>query len=535
MPNHKKNRTLFERIKDIVKAAKKLEIFQGDIESVKDLNDLLEVSLGEKLNMYEKQISDERKEQFVKQLRTINKQVEALKDHTDSALGLADVIIKKVNAVVEAVISEVTQKPESSIKEISLPHIEQFAYRGVKSIVEDPHGFEFALSQTEEGTRKLIIRKKRTEQIESPYDAEFVIGITNCPVSEPLSDLILTTKTLEGASLNDIEVFDAIHELDRCGYKFALGILAFKDFSNPPVITNSYNLTELMKAHQEATKAKSLLIRVVAESKNLQHETSLTRILNNVPFDHLVAKGVKEICLDIMSCNTVEMMQSAMKQVEEIAKKYHIKMTANFYDGFVQNNISYCYINPAQQKKILAELEKRMVPGTETDPAIPFSEIEVKDATSVVRDFGDKFKSDAFVKVVYPGFSVVGAKSALEMKKFVIDKTIRGRTTSVSELSRQDSTGRDSPGSPGAGAAGGEAESSPAKIATARVMLPVKDGEELPKGKIISCSVDYRVKEQEHSAAAAASATASEPSSETARRGDSSRLKAGSLQQTKHS
>ena len=512
MPKKKKDRSIYQRINDIIQNAKKLEIFMGDLEAQKLFTDVLQASLKEELDAYEREIGESSKK-FIKQLQKISEDVGKLKTHTSDTLGIPERTVEKVNAVIEGIRQEVQKNPESSVKEVFLPHIDQLTYAGVKSILENPDNFVWTFSKTE--ARKLILMKTRTEVIESPYDAEFVIGIVNCPVTEPLSDLILSSTTLKMASHTDIEVFDVMHELARCGYKFALGILAFRDFSNPPVITNSYNLTQLMKDHQETTQAKSLLIRVIAESKNLQHETSFGKILSTIPFEHLVKNGAQEICLDMLSCNTVEMMKSAMKQVEEIAKKYQIKMTANFYDGFVQNNISYCYISSATQQKILVALEGKM--GSETDPAIPFSDFTATDATSVVRDSDGefkKFKSDVLLQVVYPGLSLVAAKDSIAMGKFVVDKSIRGSSASVSE-----SADGESPESPAAAAASRHsAEVFPAiRSATTRVMVPVKGEEGIPRGRIISCSVDYRVKAQEHSAAAAASDD--NPSPEVGRRG----------------
>lgn len=517
----KKDESLFIRVQNIVKKAKKLEIFIGDPDSQKVLSAIISDGLRQELDLYEKQLSASAKTSLIEKLAKLSMMVGKLKSHTESSFRLDEAIVIRTNEVLSAIRMEASKSQATEAKVVSLPHIQPMKFSGVKTITDNPDDYVFCLSQTI--PPNLILRKKDWDKAQSLWDGEFVIGVTNCPVSKPFSDRRVCWQTLRNASAHDIEVFNAIHELARLGYNFDLGVLLFRDPDKPSssskLLVEDYGLTKLMiETAEKLIDPKSFLIRVIAESKNLTPKNSLKEILDHIPFERLTKKGINNICLDMMSCNTVEMIEDTTKIFKEIAEKFKIKISVNFYDGYVQNNNSFCYINPDEQKRMLQMLETKQEAG-EIDPTISYSEHSKTLSFPLIQD--KESKTSSLVQFVSPGFSIFDAHDMIEMQKWVLDKPLQAIQDSFLErqTSRGSSFSEDRSPLKTSNSEEEETQESPPStsrlFSTTRIvtklLVPTQEDQKVPFGRVIEWSTDHRVQTLEHEAGTAATPAGSSP------------------------
>jgi len=330
--------------------------------------------------------------------------------------------------------TEVTPWDPYSVQFVAPPHIIQMDFPGIEKeeidsetgkpkLKTDIRDFEARLSLTIPSNLVIFSKKYPETKLQSGYDADFVIGIVTCEVDEDFSEIRIKESTLERADEDDIEVFDAIHELMRLYQEFGLGIITLRGDEElgtvgvgTEVIKEDYNLAESMKKYCEEKSPRSLLIRLISESKHLT-KNNIGEILERIPFSALAGMGIDDICLDVMSCNTIERTEILTEALSKIARELDIKISANFYDGYIQNNNSFCYISHSEHARLISMLD-------------PKDSAAVRDSIDLTwqqqRDFlRDKPTSKGrLIQVILPGFSNVSANDMAHLTSYVVSKTV---------------------------------------------------------------------------------------------------------------
>ncbi len=174
---------------------------------------------------------------------------------------------------------------------------------------------------------------------------------------------------------------------------------------------SDYGLGQLLLDHvdEQAPQKFSISLYIIAESFNLYKDgkTSVSDILGHVPFAELKEKGIDEVTIDFVSCNTYEIASELIKSAEKIAKDNKIKVKSSFHNGYIFNNITYCYASAAQYEgfsKTNKAPEKLYDSGDESMP-----------------------KNNRLVQVIHPGFSIVCAEDSVALQKYVVDKMVPSR------------------------------------------------------------------------------------------------------------
>jgi hypothetical protein len=265
----------------------------------------------------------------------------------------------------------------------------QMRFDGVQTIVDNLSNYEFGIGQT---TGAKIIKQTKWQHHKLASDIGFIIAAVNCPVRN-IEDRTISEETLIHSSSGDLEVFDSIHELERIyrETKFGLGIIQM-DHNLLNIISDN-NLQTLILEHiktlpKQETTPTSLSLYIISESYNLTNgkKSTVADILDRVPFAQLKGLGISEVAIDFVSCNTAEIAAELIANSERLSKDYDLGVTISFHNGYIFNNITYCY----------------------------------EDAHSMLSDVEGPDK--AILQLMYPGFSSVFAENTEDLEKYTSTK-----------------------------------------------------------------------------------------------------------------
>ena len=339
-------------------------------------HDILAENLKDELESLEKKITNESDRDEIKSLIEVLQaeirsfRTEVLTDHSLRELMTS----KKISILGKIIKINDIFYEKANIK--TPQHFTDLNFSGVDSLKDKDIQYQFCLSDTDPSY--LILREKNSQKLKSSSDSIFLIGITNCPVKEPFSDLTISRRTASKSSDEDFEVFDTIQEIKRIyetNFNFGILQVTAKDDldETESTIINDYSLAELITTHCESNSdTTSLELMVVAESKNLNRPQSIDDIFDKIPFDKIKAMGISDISLNIFSCNTTEILPQIRAQIENAALVNEIKIEAHTYNGYVQNNSSFCYISNSQKESLTKKLQQRKKDGEE-NPIIDLS------------------------------------------------------------------------------------------------------------------------------------------------------------------
>jgi hypothetical protein len=310
--------------------------------------------------------------------------------------------LKLVRAIEDFVTESLKHKMTSTSPSWMMP----IEYGGVASIKS---GESFELVTPSKTTGSLIFKKRAWESRRLESDIGFITGVVNCNTRD-ISNRTVSMETLEGASPDDLEVFDSIHEMDRIYSDSTFGLGIIKINKETLEIESDNDLRSLILEHvaQEKSQkenASSLSLFIISESYNIAKNgiNSVPQILQRIPFEDLRNQGIDEINLDFVSCNTAEIATSLISESERIAKDHGISIKTNFHNGYIFNNITYCYVAEHDYRKCF-----------ETNQ-IPESLIESDD---------EKPKKPKLVQIVIPGFSNIFAGSTSELNEYSVTRSV---------------------------------------------------------------------------------------------------------------
>ncbi len=210
-------------------------------------------------------------------------------------------------------------------------------------------------------TGEPFIKKRGWEARELPRDAGFIIGIVNCETRDEKNSTV-SGETLEQASIDDLEVFDTIHELERIfkSETQSIGLSTLKINKANLTIESSNDTAERILSHIEEERksgkhVSSLALFIVSESYNLSQKplTSVAEIYSTIPFKHIKEAGIEDVMIDIVSCNTAEIANDLIKLTQKHSAENQLKVSSVFHNGYIFNNITYCYLGKADYEKFL--------------------------------------------------------------------------------------------------------------------------------------------------------------------------------------
>jgi len=210
-------------------------------------------------------------------------------------------------------------------------------------------------------TGEIFIKQKEWLQRELPADTGFIIGIVNCDTVDE-EDSRVSEKTLENASTDDLEVFDTIHELERIYGEEAQNIsLSTIKIRKDDLTIESDNRTaerilgHVAKRKESGQETSSIAIFIVSESFNLSNKPlkSIEDIYSHIPFRQLKEMGVEDVLIDVVSCNTAEIASDIIDLTQKQASDNHLRISSVFHNGYIFNNITYCYLGKAEYKDLI--------------------------------------------------------------------------------------------------------------------------------------------------------------------------------------
>ncbi len=320
-------------------------------------------------------------------------------------------------------------------------------FEGIEEINQNPQNYEFHLGRT---TGSLVLRKKsEIKELNSSHN--FVIGVVNCDLNPNFHDRNISPETLKKASINDLEVFDVIHALERLNgaNSFELAMIKISN-KGEFKIEETYELAQIFQNHCEENKASpTASIYLVCESADLiesdeSEELGFKLILAQIPFKEFMENSIDQINLEIISCNTLEKSAEITEELTKIAQKYELKITTHFYDGYVQNNDSFLYISQNERKKLLEQfnLEKTnsieyesFVESLQTSSLSQKNSPEIEGENTKARTKKSSSsneilfeepnqKKSHLIQVIYPGLLIVNAKNIDELKNCIETKNV---------------------------------------------------------------------------------------------------------------
>lgn len=210
-------------------------------------------------------------------------------------------------------------------------------------------------------TGEIFIQKGEWIQKKLPSDCGFIMGIVNCETIDE-SDSTVSFETLEQASTDDLEVFDTIHELERI-YKSEtqnIGLSTIKiNRDNLTIESDNRTAERLISYVEEERKSgkeiSSLSLFIVSESYNLSNRplTSIAEIYSRIPFGQLKEIGIEDVMIDFVSCNTAEIASDIMELTAQHASDNQLKISSIFHNGYIFNNITYCYLGKTEYQELL--------------------------------------------------------------------------------------------------------------------------------------------------------------------------------------
>lgn len=321
--------------------------------------------------------------------------------------------------LVKGIRADVAKALATKIKPCNPSWIIPISFEGVDS---PTLAANYEIQESGKTTSLPILVKK--EWVTRPLETEsgFIVGVVNCSTRD-VEDRTVSRETLEGASPNDLEVFDAMHEIERLySNPFGLGIIKVNK-STLAIESDPTSVAAAALRHLDAEKTRlghdpsSLSLFVIAESYNLEKDekNSVGDILRTIPFLEFKKRGIKHVALDFVSCNTAEMARELMSRAEEISDTTGLTLDVTFHNGYIFNNITYCYADPA--------LDSRT-------SAVP----KLYDETS-------KRKKDVLLQVMVPGFSNIYAENTAHLREFADEKRVKGEVASSADDSTPASAG----------------------------------------------------------------------------------------------
>jgi hypothetical protein len=142
------------------------------------------------------------------------------------------------------------------------------------------------------------------------------------------------------------------------------------------------------KTHKKNDK---MSVIILTDSKNLvlggNDGFPMEAILDKVPFESFKDNNIRDITIELISCNTIEICQKTTEQIAALAKTHQMKISVRFCDKFIFNNISYIHLREATNQHIFDLLLKQKKASKDQEPAMSWNDI-VNEAS-----FRKKFQS----------------------------------------------------------------------------------------------------------------------------------------------
>lgn len=378
---------------------------------------LLSKVLRKEVLCYQDKISQEDTEKLLEKIDNLSGRIDEFQqspyDQDALAIEMRELRRSRLLGDIQSVVFDI--KEAAGIK--LPPHFLPFEFNGIDHAFAEKD-YSFCLSGT--NPAYLILKKKHPQQFKVGCDGFFVVGLLNCPILGSLDIIDVEGSTFAQTSIEDKEVFEAIHELRDC-YEtpFKLGALqtasreTFEEGDD--FVVNDYGLKRRMLSYCASLEnPKSLAITFVAELENLiSGKNNISDIFDQIPFEELKEMGIDEFRIDLLSCKTVEIEQQIESAMLTYASMHNIKITCPIYSGYVQNNCSYCYMNTGVRNEVVEGLM-----------AVKEGEARVDAVDVKFRNEDNKQKKDSLVEVRVPGFSIFDIIYEDELNAAIVTKNI---------------------------------------------------------------------------------------------------------------